>query len=63
MADTSASNPGGSCLEKLTSYVKTQKGFILAAEIVSFLTFTPKRHVSFCATFAEFIKSENNLCA
>lgn len=32
MADTTT---GGSCLENLTAYVKTQKGFILAAEIVS----------------------------
>ncbi|XP_003963600.1 proteolipid protein 2b [Takifugu rubripes] len=38
MADTTASNPGGSCLEKLKSYVRTQKGFILAAEIlISFI--------------------------
>lgn len=42
MADTSASNPGGSCLDKLISYAKTQKGLILAAEMVSSLTFTPK---------------------
>ncbi|XP_061839351.1 proteolipid protein 2b [Nerophis lumbriciformis] len=34
MADTSASNSGASCLDKLKSYVKTQKGFILAAEIL-----------------------------
>lgn len=60
MADTSASSPGGSCLEKLISYVKTQKGFILAAEMVSSPTFTPKSHVSFGATFAELMKSENN---
>lgn len=38
MADTSASSSGGNCLERLKSYVKTQKGFILAAEIlVSFI--------------------------
>ncbi|XP_020491968.1 proteolipid protein 2b [Labrus bergylta] len=36
MADTTASGP--SCLEKLKSYVKTPKGFILAAEIlISFI--------------------------
>jgi len=34
MADTSASNSGANCLERLKSYVKTQKGFILATEIV-----------------------------
>lgn len=34
MADTTAST-GASCLERLKSYVKTPKGFILAAEIVS----------------------------
>lgn len=33
MADTSPST-GANCLEKLKSYVKTPKGFILAAEIV-----------------------------
>uniref|UniRef100_A0A4W6E1V1 Proteolipid protein 2b n=1 Tax=Lates calcarifer TaxID=8187 RepID=A0A4W6E1V1_LATCA len=33
MADTTASSPGANCMEKLKSYVKTQKGFILAAEI------------------------------
>lgn len=42
MADTNASSPGGSCLEKLKGYVRTPKGFILGAEIVSSLTFTPK---------------------
>lgn len=37
MAD-SASSPGANCLEKLKSYVKTTKGFILAAEIlISFI--------------------------
>ncbi|KAM4562281.1 proteolipid protein 2b [Odontesthes bonariensis] len=34
MADTTASSPAANCLEKLKSYVKTPKGFILAAEIV-----------------------------
>ncbi|XP_061626606.1 proteolipid protein 2b [Phyllopteryx taeniolatus] len=33
MADTSASSSGASCMEKLKSYVRTQKGMILAAEI------------------------------
>lgn len=33
MADTTATNAGANCVEKLKSYVKTQKGFILAAEI------------------------------
>lgn len=56
MADTTASNPGGSCLEKLKSYVRTQKGFILGAEIVSSLTFTPKCLFSVCAVFTELIK-------
>ncbi|XP_077369464.1 proteolipid protein 2b [Festucalex cinctus] len=38
MADTSASSSGASCLEKLKSYVRTQKGCILAAEIlISFI--------------------------
>ncbi|XP_061702243.1 proteolipid protein 2b [Syngnathoides biaculeatus] len=38
MADTSASGSGASCMEKLKSYVRTQKGMILAAEIfVSFI--------------------------
>ncbi|XP_060913743.1 proteolipid protein 2b [Labrus mixtus] len=32
MADTTASGP--SCLEKLKSYVKTPKGFLLSAEII-----------------------------
>ncbi|XP_029912648.1 proteolipid protein 2b [Myripristis murdjan] len=37
MADTDAS-PGANCLENLKSYVKTKKGFILAAEIlISFI--------------------------
>ncbi|XP_076023026.1 proteolipid protein 2b [Genypterus blacodes] len=37
MADT-ATSPGAGCLEKLKSYVKTQKGVILAAEIlISFI--------------------------
>lgn len=34
MADTTASSPGANCLEKLKSYVKTPKGFILSAEIL-----------------------------
>uniref|UniRef100_A0A3Q3X4A7 Proteolipid protein 2 n=1 Tax=Mola mola TaxID=94237 RepID=A0A3Q3X4A7_MOLML len=34
MADTSASSTGADCLDKLKSYVKTQKGFILCTEIV-----------------------------
>lgn len=34
MADTTATSPGASFLEKLKSYVKTQKGTILAAEIL-----------------------------
>ncbi|XP_023260909.1 proteolipid protein 2 [Seriola lalandi dorsalis] len=34
MADTNASSSGANCLEKLKSYLRTQKGFILAAEIV-----------------------------
>lgn len=34
MADTTATNSGASIVEKLKSYVKTQKGTILAAEIV-----------------------------
>lgn len=34
MADTTASSPAANCVEKLKSYVKTQKGFILAAEIL-----------------------------
>ncbi|XP_077400985.1 proteolipid protein 2b [Vanacampus margaritifer] len=38
MADASASSSGASCLEKLKSYVRTQKGIILAAEIlISFI--------------------------
>ncbi|XP_026189355.1 proteolipid protein 2b [Mastacembelus armatus] len=38
MADTTASSPGASCLEKLKNYVKTMKGVILAAEIlISFI--------------------------
>lgn len=38
MADTTGSSAAGNCLEKLKSYVKTQKGFILAAEIlISFI--------------------------
>ncbi|XP_051914195.1 proteolipid protein 2b [Hippocampus zosterae] len=38
MADTSASSSDASCLEKLKSYVRTQKGCILAAEIlISFI--------------------------
>lgn len=35
MADTTTVNPGTSCLENLKIYVKTTKGVILAAEIVS----------------------------
>lgn len=34
MADTSPTGTGASCLDKLKSYVKTQKGTILAAEIL-----------------------------
>lgn len=34
MADSSASSTGANCLEKLKVYVKTQKGFLLAAEIL-----------------------------
>lgn len=34
MADTTATSPGASFVEKLKSYVKTQKGTILAAEIL-----------------------------
>ncbi|KAM6924477.1 proteolipid protein 2-like [Xenentodon cancila] len=38
MADTTESSPAASCLEKMKSYVKTQKGLILAAEIlISFI--------------------------
>lgn len=38
MADTTASSPAANCVEKLKTYVKTQKGFILAAEIlISFI--------------------------
>ncbi|KAM3872074.1 proteolipid protein 2b [Diretmus argenteus] len=38
MADSNTGNPAASCLEKMKSYVKTQKGFILAAEIlISFI--------------------------
>lgn len=38
MADTTASNTGANCLERLKSYVRTPKGFILAAEIaISFI--------------------------
>ncbi|XP_026223057.1 proteolipid protein 2 [Anabas testudineus] len=38
MADTTATSPGANCLEKLKSYVRTQKGVILAAEIlISFI--------------------------
>ncbi|XP_034731490.1 proteolipid protein 2 [Etheostoma cragini] len=38
MADTTASSPAANCVEKLKSYVKTQKGVILAAEIlISFI--------------------------
>ncbi|XP_022043453.2 proteolipid protein 2b [Acanthochromis polyacanthus] len=38
MADTTASSPASSCLERLKSYVRTQKGFILATEIlISFI--------------------------
>lgn len=48
MADTTASSPGGSCLEKLKSYVRTQKGVILAAEIVSSPTFTRSLLCDFC---------------
>lgn len=34
MADTTASSAGANCVEKLKNYVKTPKGFILAAEIL-----------------------------
>ncbi|XP_059189841.1 proteolipid protein 2b isoform X2 [Centropristis striata] len=34
MADTTTASPGAACLEKMKSYVRTQKGTILAAEIV-----------------------------
>ncbi|XP_030279792.1 proteolipid protein 2b [Sparus aurata] len=34
MADTNAGGSGANCLEKLKSYVKTQKGVILASEII-----------------------------
>ncbi|XP_017265129.1 proteolipid protein 2-like [Kryptolebias marmoratus] len=34
MADTTGSSPAASCMDRLTSYVKTRKGFILTAEIV-----------------------------
>ncbi|XP_072223562.1 proteolipid protein 2b [Leuresthes tenuis] len=34
MADNTASSPANNCLEKLKSYVKTQKGFILSSEII-----------------------------
>ncbi|XP_054465918.1 proteolipid protein 2b [Anoplopoma fimbria] len=37
MADTTSTSTGANCLEKLKSYVKTQKGLILAGEI--FLSF------------------------
>lgn len=33
MADTTATSAGANCMEKLKSYVRTQKGFILSAEI------------------------------
>lgn len=58
MADTASSNLGGSCLEKLKSYVKTTKGFILGAEIVSSLTFTPKGRVSLCSAKALHLSSQ-----
>lgn len=35
MAETEAETPFASCLGKLKSYVRTRKGTILAAEIVS----------------------------
>ncbi|KAM9341825.1 proteolipid protein 2b [Pholidichthys leucotaenia] len=34
MADTTAVNTGGTCMDRLRAYIKTQKGFILAAEMV-----------------------------
>lgn len=34
MADTTATSPAGNYMERLKSYVKTQKGFILATEIL-----------------------------
>lgn len=46
MADTGASSPG--CVDRLVGYVRTQKGLILAAEMVSPPP-TPKSHVGFCA--------------
>lgn len=49
MADTTASSPGANCLEKLKSYVRTQKGVILAAEIVSKLPWTARTTLSYCA--------------
>ncbi|XP_042347540.1 proteolipid protein 2b [Plectropomus leopardus] len=33
MADTTATSAGASCMENMKSYVRTQKGLILAAEI------------------------------
>ncbi|XP_049921276.1 proteolipid protein 2b [Epinephelus moara] len=33
MADTTATSAGANCVEKLKSYVRTQKGFILSTEI------------------------------
>ncbi|XP_028309067.1 proteolipid protein 2b [Gouania willdenowi] len=34
MADTTANSTAANCLDKLKSYVRTPKGFILAAEII-----------------------------
>uniref|UniRef100_A0A3Q3JNX9 Proteolipid protein 2 n=1 Tax=Monopterus albus TaxID=43700 RepID=A0A3Q3JNX9_MONAL len=39
MADTNTSSSAANCVEKLKSYVKTQKGLILAAEIVMSLCY------------------------
>uniref|UniRef100_A0A3Q2ZXB1 MARVEL domain-containing protein n=1 Tax=Kryptolebias marmoratus TaxID=37003 RepID=A0A3Q2ZXB1_KRYMA len=36
MADTTESDPDASCMERLKKYIKTKKGSILAAEMVSF---------------------------
>uniref|UniRef100_UPI0037E7A9B7 proteolipid protein 2b n=1 Tax=Semicossyphus pulcher TaxID=241346 RepID=UPI0037E7A9B7 len=51
MADTTASGPN--CLEKLKSYVKTPKGFILAAEIlislIIIICYASSRHGGYSA--------------
>lgn len=46
MADTTASSSAANCLERMKSYVKTQKGLILAAEIVSLSTWAENEYVS-----------------